>query len=100
MAERRPGFGLAAAAPSIAFSRPATHLFKTAASGLGAPSGGIDPPRTFRMAFSHTSACCATFVMPSVSNIRPAVFSLWLWQVAEDLPTRGGDCALNIGRPT
>ena len=43
--------------------------------GGGTPGGGIMPPRSFRTAFSHTSACSDSCARSIVSNVRSAVFS-------------------------
>ena len=50
-----------------------------------APAGGIMPARTFRMTFSQTSACAATFDRSGASSASSPVFSRWLWQVTQYL---------------
>src|SRR2546425_12985104 len=41
------------------------------------------PPRSLRTAFSHTSACLETSERFMVSNMTPAVFARWLWQLTQ-----------------
>ena len=38
------------------------------------------PPRSFRAAFSHSSASLETSLRSALSNATPAVFTRWLWQ--------------------
>ena len=46
--------------------------------GTPDPIGGIMPPRTFLITFSHVSAPAAGAARSTVSNSRPAVFVRWL----------------------
>jgi hypothetical protein len=59
-ADGRPGFGCASAWRSSDDSRNDTRFAVVAASGRGAPGGGIVPLRSFRTTFSSVSAECAT----------------------------------------
>ena len=42
------------------------------------PDGGICPPRTLRMTFSHVSAPAGMFDIEIVSSASPPVFARWL----------------------
>ncbi len=41
------------------------------------------PARSFRTTFSHIAAFSPTWARSSASNIRPAVFNFWLWQLTQ-----------------
>src|SRR5438445_8984016 len=79
----RPGSGWAAAARSSAVARFEIRSWYEALSGRGRPASGIAADRSFRTTFSHTGAAAPTSRMSSPSRARPAVFSLWLWHVAQ-----------------
>ncbi len=60
------------------------------------PAGGIEPLRSRRTTFSQVAAPSPTLVTSSVSSVRPAVFSFWLWQVTQYLSNTaraGTSCA-------
>ena len=60
-----------------------------AASGLADPCGGIVPPRSLRMTFSHVAALTGASAPCRASRSRPAVLSLELWQ-ADAIALQGG----------
>ena len=74
----RPGFGFAAAAWSSERSSHDTKPSTAAWSGRRTPGGGIMPPRSFRTAFSHTSAWSDRCARSIVSNVMLAVLARWL----------------------
>jgi hypothetical protein len=51
-----PGSNRRAADASSAASRAVVNVCRAAGAGFGAPSGGMDPVRSLRTTFSHTSA--------------------------------------------
>ena len=67
-AGRRPGFGSAAAAASIAVSRRAATPSYCASLGRGRPAGGIARVRSLRTTFSHSSTSPACSPTPSKST--------------------------------
>ena len=82
-----------------------------AASGRGDPWGGIIPPRSFRTAFSQTSACSGTSDRLIFSNDTPDALTRSLWHVTRYLTMTadwrsgalaGADagCAAARGTPT
>src|SRR5580765_5560467 len=68
-------------------SRCDASALYVAASGRGAPGGGIALVRSLRMTFSHVSAFAEGCSTSSPASVRPAVFRRSLWQVTQYLVT-------------
>ena len=74
----RPGRGFISAARSSDVSRNVARAPSVAASGRAAPTGGIMPARTFRMAFSQVSGPLGISAKSECSSERPPVRALSL----------------------
>ena len=91
---RREATQPALAAPDAAdasseVSSRVTKSSTSAASGLGLPSGGISPSRSFRITFSSTSALAPTSPTSICSRVSPPVMRRSLWQLTQYWPNSG-----------
>ena len=65
----------ASGAIKLGFEERGDAVVASAASGRGAPGGGIDCVRSLRTTFSHWSASALTLVSAAGSMTKPPLFS-------------------------
>ena len=80
-----PGSGEMSACASRRCSSEAANRCSVASSGRGMPTGGIMPPRSLMMTFSHTSEWLAAVAGSSPSSDSPPVRARALWQLTRYL---------------
>ena len=81
----RPGFGAAAAARSIAASRPLANASSCSLSGRFAPAGGIMPARTLRATFSQVATSAVGRAASRPDRTRSPRFRRSLWHPTQVL---------------
>src|SRR4051812_27243063 len=79
----RPGFGCAAHARSISFSREVATVRYVPGLARGIPGGGMEPARSLAITCSQASALALGGAAARVSRANPAVRSFWLWHVKQ-----------------